>query len=404
MSTTSGMPSVSAGKHRRVETLDLLRLVAALSVVMYHYSFRGAAADGYTHISLPALIPVTKYAYLGVELFFVISGFVIAYSADGRTAREFIVARASRIYPGFIVCMTLTFLITLELGAPRFETSLMQWLGNLLILSPALKQPFMDGAYWSIVYELTFYAWVLGLILLNIFSRRLTVVVAVWLTISVANELLFDSGLIRRLFITDDSGFFCAGLLLYSLFSGRRGKFTWPLLVLATVIAAGQAVHNADWSREHFGIVFSSPVIALTCVGIVALVGVCLLPKRIPLPATLIAALGGLTYPLYLLHQHIGFMAFNKLEGLVSPGLLVGAVIAGMLCLSFIVWRFAERPAQRLLKSLLPRLLVWPFSWSPRSFVMRSRGPAAVIGAKVGSASAPLAVFGPVVLARAPRP
>ena len=67
--------------------------------------------------------------------------------------------------------MTITFIVTLAIGAPRIEASVTQWLANFVILSPTLKQPFMDGAYWSIVYELTFYAWVFLLLLIGKFRR-----------------------------------------------------------------------------------------------------------------------------------------------------------------------------------------------------------------------------------------
>jgi hypothetical protein len=107
ISAPATTPPASRG---RVETLDLLRLFAALAVVAYHYTFRGFAADDMTWVHVDAVVPVTKYGYLGVQLFFVISGFVIAYSAEGRNARQFFIARAARLYPGFLACMTITFL------------------------------------------------------------------------------------------------------------------------------------------------------------------------------------------------------------------------------------------------------------------------------------------------------
>src|SRR2546427_494309 len=88
----------------RVEALDLLRLVAVLAVVLYHFGFWGPAAGGMP--AMPWLAPVAKYGFLGVPVFFIISGFVIAYSAEGRTAAGFAIARFSRIYPTFVLCMT----------------------------------------------------------------------------------------------------------------------------------------------------------------------------------------------------------------------------------------------------------------------------------------------------------
>jgi peptidoglycan/LPS O-acetylase OafA/YrhL len=185
----------------RVEVLDLLRLFAVFAVLLFHYGFRGAVADGFTEVSLPGLVPVAKYGYLGVQLFFIISGFVIAYSAEGRTASAFAVARAARIYPTFVLCMTVTFLLALMIGAPRFEASITQWLANLIVVSPALKQPFMDGAYWSIVYEITFYGWVFLLLLFNLFRRETVLIVVVWLAISIVNETILHSGALLRLFL-----------------------------------------------------------------------------------------------------------------------------------------------------------------------------------------------------------
>ncbi|MET4177828.1 peptidoglycan/LPS O-acetylase OafA/YrhL [Bradyrhizobium sp. LA6.1] len=86
----------------RVPALDLLRLVAVGAVVLYHYGFWGAASHGVAQVALPALAPVAQYGFLGVPVFFAISGFVIAYSAEGRTPVGFAIARFSRIYPAYV--------------------------------------------------------------------------------------------------------------------------------------------------------------------------------------------------------------------------------------------------------------------------------------------------------------
>jgi peptidoglycan/LPS O-acetylase OafA/YrhL len=360
----SSVPPSSA--HGRVETIDALRLFAALSVVLFHYSFRGAAADDMTWLSLPAIAPVTKYGFLGVQLFFVISGFVISYSAEGRTVRQFAIARAARIYPGFVAVMTLTFLVLLAIGAPRTHTSLVQWAANLVIVSPALNQPFMDGVYWSIVYELVFYGWIALVIASGQFPRRVPPLVAGWLLLSLANEVLLHSGALRRLFLTDHSAFFAAGMMLYILYSGRGSVLNWALLAAATAVAVVQADWAADWTREHYTVTLSHIAIAAIVIGSVALVGGCLIVTRVPLSAKVMMTLGGLTYPLYLIHQMVGFAIFNRFEGVAPASVMAPAVIVLMLAASWAIYRFIERPGQKLAKTVLGGIL-------PRSYRTRPR-------------------------------
>ena len=73
---------------RRVNEIDLLRFVAALAVVFFHYAFRGYAADDRSIMPYPLLAPIAKYGYLGVELFFLISGFVILMTASRGSLRH----------------------------------------------------------------------------------------------------------------------------------------------------------------------------------------------------------------------------------------------------------------------------------------------------------------------------
>jgi peptidoglycan/LPS O-acetylase OafA/YrhL len=337
----------------RVEALDLLRVVAAVMVVVYHYTFHGPGAYDLTWFSVPAAAPVTKYFYLGVPLFFVISGFVIPYSAEGRPLQRYVVARFARIYPGFLFCMTLTFLAVLLFGAPRLETSAMQWVANLFVAAPALGQPYMDSVYWSIVIEIVFYGWAALAIAFGLFDRRLPELVTGWLLISLGNELFLDSGIVRRLFITNYSGFFSAGLMLYLLFRGRQSPVVWALFLAATGFGAIQENWNADWQRAR-SVELSSFVVVAGSVAAVLLVAAGTMIRRVPLPAALLLALGGLTYPLYLLHQIVGYVALNQFEGLALPplGLLVGMTLSSI-GLAWLVYRFVELPARRRTASLL---------------------------------------------------
>jgi peptidoglycan/LPS O-acetylase OafA/YrhL len=336
----------------RVEALDLLRLVAVLGVVLYHFGFWGP--DGISQAAIPWLTPVAKYGFLGVPAFFVISGFVIAYSAEDRTAVGFAIARFSRIYPTFVFCMTLTYLAILIWGPPNFSASLAQWLANLLIAAPALGQPYIDTSYWSLVIEVVFYAWVAVLIAAGLFPRRIDAIVLVWLAITFANELTIDAPLIEKLFLADDSGFFAVGLLVHQFFRGRRDAVLYGIVALSIGTAVFQSVHKAAKLAPHTGGAFDEWIVMAICLASIAVIFLATRIRHLPLPAGFVIAAGGLTYPLYLLHMQFGYVLF-ELQPPDEAVRSVLTIVIGMTVLAWAVWRFFEKPVQRWTREFLTR-------------------------------------------------
>lgn len=347
-----GRTSVSAQAGDRIPALDLLRLVAVLGVIAFHYGFRGPP-ELRGGAALPELAWFARYGYLGVPVFFVISGFVIAFTANGRTAAGFAIARIARIYPGFIFCMTLTSFSILAFGVSHFETSFVQWAANLFIAAPALNQPYTDSAYWSLVVEVTFYAWVISLMTAGLFPRRIDAIVLVWLSISMLNELTIDSRLIERIILSEDSGFFAAGLLIYELYRGRRNTALQWLLALSIATAVFQAVHNLGRLRDDTGAIFDGWIVAIVCIVSILVVIRATRIRQLPLPAGVIIGAGGLTYPLYLLHQKIGYVALYWIGPVAHPAVLVSAIVIAIMLLSWAMWRYVEKPCQRLTKQVL---------------------------------------------------
>ncbi|RZJ93005.1 MAG: acyltransferase, partial [Hymenobacter sp.] len=98
-------------KSTRYYEIDLLRFVAAAAVVLYHFAYRGYHADHLSPVDYPVLGQVCKYGYLGVELFFLISGYVILHSAQGKSLGQFFVSRVQRLYPAYWVACTLCFVV-----------------------------------------------------------------------------------------------------------------------------------------------------------------------------------------------------------------------------------------------------------------------------------------------------
>lgn len=351
--TLDGKTGASEEGVARVPALDLLRLIAVLGVVLFHYGFRGPTTLGTTQVALPELAWFARYGFLGVPVFFVISGFVIAYSAEGRTAIGFAIARFARIYPTFVFCMTLTFLAILIFGAPHFQTSVAQWTANLFIAAPKLRQPYIDSAYWSLVEEVIFYAWVTLFMAAGLFHRRIDAIVLIWLGVSMLNELTIDSPVLDKILLTDHGGFFATGILIYQLHRGRRDATLQWLLAASVATAVYQALHNLEWLRENAEATFDDWIVATICLAsILAIIGATRI-RRLPLPGGVVIAIGGMTYSFYLLHQMVGYIALDRLGPAAHPEALVGLIVLAIALSSWAIWRYVERPSQRWTKQAL---------------------------------------------------
>ncbi|WP_175619261.1 acyltransferase family protein [Bradyrhizobium sp. 2S1] len=348
----------------RVPILDLLRLAAVGAVILYHYGFWGPASHGVQQVAMPYLAPVAQYGFLGVPVFFAISGFVIAYSAEGRTPVGFAIARFSRIYPTFVICMTLTFLATLLVGHAWFDVTWGQWLANLFIAAPMFGQPYMDDAYWSLVIEVVFYVWVALFLAWGIFPRRIDTIIVAWIAITFVNELTLDIPLFEKLFMADDSGFFAVGLLIYEHYRGRRDTRLYSLLTLAMGTATFQAVHKLERLGVHTHGSFDPRVVSAICIVSLGIVFAATRIKSVPLPAGLVSAVGGITYPLYLLHLQLGYVILLAMTP-TPDALLTALVVTAVVVLAWFVWRFLEAPAHGLVRDRLS-LLASRYGWPSR--------------------------------------
>ncbi len=182
----------------RYVNVDGLRLLCAGAVLLFHYLYRGSLEGLYAPL-LPwaAVSEGFKYGHIGVHIFFCISGFVIAYSASGRGAWAFATARFARIYPTFILCLTLLFVARALWGGEAFPADILQYAANLLVMPQLVGQDFLSGVYWSIVTEIMFYGWVFVLLALGLFNRFRALVIAAWLLVAAANELVLGQGALR---------------------------------------------------------------------------------------------------------------------------------------------------------------------------------------------------------------
>lgn len=140
----------------RIRTLDLLRFIAALGVLGYHYFYRGIKTGKVEGLGFQDEV-FFQYGYLGVNLFFIISGFVIFLSLNRyQNALTFIKNRVIRLFPTYILslCITLS-VFFLVLNEVPFDMKTL--VSNFFMINWIFKLKSIDGVYWSLHIEWIFY-------------------------------------------------------------------------------------------------------------------------------------------------------------------------------------------------------------------------------------------------------
>jgi len=326
----------------RFYELDLLRFIAAFAVMLYHYTFRGYAADDMSVLSFAPLDVVTRYGFLGVELFFMISGFVILFTAQGSTARKFTASRVARLYPAFWACLSLTAIITVLFNDPRYSVSLTQYLANLSMVSSVFGVEDVDGVYWTLLVEIKFYLMIFLLLLLGLL-HRIQIFLFIWLACSVASQFVSLPYSIEFFLMPGNSAYFISGATFFLI--RREGFSVSKVVLLLSSYAYAIYLCSGDIKilSDHYQAEYSWAVTATIITVFYILFLFMTLKKLELLNQPRMLTLGVLTYPLYLLHQNIGYMIFNLSEGYVSKWLVLLGVIILMMWLSLMVHKHIEK-------------------------------------------------------------
>jgi peptidoglycan/LPS O-acetylase OafA/YrhL len=336
----------------RVVELDALRGIAALAVVAYHYTTRYSEQIGHLGGPLPSLM-AGKY---GVQLFFLISGFVIFMTLERtHSAMDFVVSRCSRLYPGYWVAVAVTALVVYSIGLPQQALPWPDLLLNLTMVQDILGAEHLDGSYWTLQIELFFYVQMLFWFVLGQL-KRIHWIIAGWLSLAVLNGLATRRGwhlpyLLRELLILRHIPFFALGVLFFRLRSQPQERRLNLAMIALCLLAIGVA---------------ERPLFLLVATACCAIFTLFVLGRLRFLNLRFFVFLGGISYSLYLIHQAIGFSLIYRLEhaGVSSAAaclLAAGASIGLAVLLSHAV----EKPAMRWIRSAWrrrhpARKVAWP--------------------------------------------
>ena len=345
-----------AADRSRIANLDILRFIAAMLVVGYHYLFLGGHNGQFMAIDLGLDETGIRFAYYGVHLFFMISGFVILWTVQDNDPVNFSISRIARLWPAMAICSAITALVTVWYAQPPFEATLAQWLANLTFLAPSFGQPFMDGVYWTIVLELIFYFWIAILMIARIMPRYVVEVALVWLYFCAINELWLGSQVLNHGLMTAYGPWFIIGMLSFQLWSrGWDSVVAFILLVAVAMSMALTYLDHRDAIANEQVLPGYSGILLVNGLAIGAFLLAVFSKRSVP-ASRLVLAIGALTYPLYLLHQHVGYMMINTLEPALGAWLAVAGTTIAVLIQSWIVTTWWERPVGRLIKRGLKAL------------------------------------------------
>lgn len=335
-----------AADQARLSHIDGLRGVAILGVMLFHAYARWPTVVpfGGRYASFPPFL----YGWVGVPLFFLISGFVILMTlerSDGLA--NFLYRRWLRLFPAMFFCSLFVFFTSPFFserpgGAPDWWSLL----PGLTFIQPAIWSQVIgdvspiEGAFWTIFIEVKFYIVFGALFFLLGMRRAVLAVVAIHLVsagLGLAN--LPDEGVFHVIARLNDLldgrsfGWFAAGALFY--LHARDPDHRKLALAVGMALVAVASIPNVG----------SDGKVAALLVIALFVAGVTVAPLRALLGSRFLIFLGFVSYPLYLMHENMMISLVVKLgaalpwlSGLLLPVLSAVPIIA----VSWLVAKYVE--------------------------------------------------------------
>lgn len=340
------------GVHARYAALDGLRFVAAAAVVAFHYLARTSDVwPQQVAESSPTIFRLAKFGFYGVDLFFIISGFVILMSAWQKPLHSFVASRVSRLYPAYWAGVILTGVLLLITSHPKVTVG--QIVVNLTMLQEAFGVGRVDGVYWTLWVEMRFYLLIGIFLLIGMTTTRVLAFAALWPVVGILAEQT-HSDFLYSLLIVKWAALFAGGMVLYII--ARNGPTLISLLILGADIIFSVPTASADAAnaiRQNTGAGISSTTQWLAILLCFALVAATTLSPLRHLSWKWLTFAGALTYPLYLLHEEIGYAVIRAVDPRFGQPLALLSAVVVSLALAVLVNLLIERRYARRLRDRL---------------------------------------------------
>ncbi len=334
------------------KTLDHWRGIAALWVMMFH-GF-GTTFNKPLHPLVESLKSVAAPGWLGVHVFFVISGYCIAANVYKLTFQDgshwtFLKHRFWRLIPTYWLAFITTIILNI-VSSPfnktnfldSFPSSLQSWVGNLFLIQPYVNVPFYVVVYWSLVIELGFY-----IIIGSLLAIRNTInqTLALFIAISLGLASVFIPADPRLGLFNHWSEFLSGSLVFTALLASNQNHIYQRNLCLILITGLGSLGQYMNFTHNHENQILFSSVFSIMIYCLYKL------DKHIDSLEFIkwLKFAGRMSYSLYLLHVPFQGRIINlgsKFIPLDNPMILLLQILgwAVAISVSFMFYLLVEKP------------------------------------------------------------
>lgn len=333
-------------KKEREQFLDILRGGAAVCIVLYHYTARFDEMIGHKAIwsfNLP-------WGWMAWSIFFIMTGYLVY--PKSKSVSNFIIGKAVRLYPGYWAAMFISFIVS-STYLSEYKVSVLDFVIDLSMLGNYLGVKSVVGVDWFLSVELIFYALIVFVIMLqNKKSFCMTKIIATWSTISFALMLLKGMGIEIRilkivgiLLAAQYAHLFSVGYFLRRIKQKSGNMKSNLMYVFFSLIA-----HWIAFRSIGFELFYCVIVILFLCFAFDLNLKFTNKTDGITqILARFLIWIAGISYPLYLVHEYLGFAILKYLDeiGLTNEFFII-VPIGISFFIAFTIHKYIEQPISRL--------------------------------------------------------
>lgn len=313
----------------------------------------------------------------GVQLFFLVSGFVILMTARrAKRSSDFAISRLSRLYPAYWIALTISIIVSIAFRVPHTDVGWTARIMNYTMVQRLLLFPNVDEVYWTLAIEMQFYILVMALLVIlrcRVTTRRVLIAGALWLTLSLVLSVVLGGAsrgvspqnvvtpvkMLLNILVVEWGPLFVTGMLAHLARDDRRLR---PAALGSGVVALAVTALLHGWQEPI-------PLVVVLAIFFV----VVLRPSTPLLLLRPFQFYGRISYSLYIGHVVTGNALIHLLVTAVGRTVATVATFVAVTLFAMALHRVGEEWGSRRARTLLLRLrAMWDGARSTRSGSIRA--------------------------------